>query len=305
MRLRFILFFVAVLAGAVPAQAAPPRVLVSILPIHSLVTQVMLGVGTPDLLIAGAQSEHGYSLKPSDARKISKAEIIFWIGPDLETYLISPLQTLNGTAHLVALGRARTVRRLAARHGGLWGSAQESDDGPVDPHVWLDAHNGIAMTRVIAGELAHDDPANAAKYYANATKTIADLTRVDREVAAKLAPVRNKPYIVFHDAYHYFEARYGLDSVGAVTVAPDRPIGPRRVAQLHDALMQGQALCIFREPQFPPALVKSLAEGTPARVGVLDPLGSHLIAGQYLYSEMLEDLATSLKRCLSRKPKKT
>ena len=305
MRLRFGLLFLFALTAAAPAQAAPPRVLATILPVHSLVTSVMLGVGTPDLLIAGAQSEHGYAMKPSDARKIAHANIIFWIGPDLESFLVAPLQNLNGQAHLVALEQARTVRRLPARHGGLWGSAREADDGPIDPHMWLDAHNAIAMTRVIAAELANADPDNAAKYYANATRAIANLTRVDREVAAKLAPVRNRPYIVFHDAYHYFEERYGLNSIGAVTVAPDRPIGPRRVAALHDALMQGKAVCIFREPQFPPELVKTLAEGTPAHVGVLDPLGSHLIAGQYLYPEMLEDLAASLRRCLSRKPKKT
>ena len=193
------------------------------------------------------------------------------------------------------------MRRLPARKGGLWGN--DPDEGPTDPHIWLDAHNAIAMTRVIAAELAHDDPANAAKYYANAAASIAASPSSTATLAARLAPVRNRPYIVFHDAYHYFEARYGLDSIGAVTVAPDRPIGPRRIAVLRDALMQGQALCIFREPQFPPDLVTTLTEGTAARVGVLDPLGANLIPGPHLYTTLLNNLAASLIHALQ--PKNT
>lgn len=303
MRVRLVLVFLLLFPGISPAWAAAPRVLVTIKPIHSLVASVMLGVATPDLLITGAASEHGYALKPSDAHKLSQAKIVFWIGPDLETYLIAPLQGLAGQAHLMALENAGTVRRLPARKGGLW--SKDPDEGPTDPHLWLDAHNGIAMTRVIAATLAHDDPDNAPKYYANAAKSIARLTKLDRDVAAKLAPVRSRPYIVFHDAYQYFERRYGLASVGAVTVAPDRPIGPRRIEVLRDALMQGKAVCIFREPQFPPDLVKTLAQGTPANEGVLDPLGADLMPGPGLYSTLLQDLANSLKRCLSHKPKKT
>lgn len=281
-----------------PAAAAP-RVLVTIKPIHSLVASVMRGVATPDLLIEGAASEHGYSLKPSDARKIAQADVIFWVGPNLETFLTEPLRTLGSHAHVVTLENQDTVRRLPARNGGLWG--YDSGDGPTDPHIWLDAHNGVAMVRVIASELAHADPANAKRYYANAADAIGALVKLDRLLSARLQEVRTLPYIVFHDAYHYFEARYGLNAIGSVTVAPDRPIGPRRIAVLRDAIKHGKAVCVFREPQFPPALISTMTDGTAAKTGVLDPLGANLTPGPNLYATLLNNLASSLIHCL--KPK--
>lgn len=281
-----------------PAAAAP-RVLATIKPIHSLVASVMRGVATPDLLVEGAASEHGYALKPSDARKIASADVIFWVGPNLETFLTAPLRSLGAHARIVTLENQDTVRRLPSRNGGLWG--HDSDDGPTDPHIWLDAHNAVAMVRVIAAELAHDDPANAKRYYANAAATIGGLVKLDRSLSARLQDVRERPYIVFHDGYRYFEARYGLDSIGAVTVAPDRPIGPRRIAVLRDAILHGRAVCVFREPQFPPSLISTLTEGSDARTGILDPLGANLAPGPQLYAKLLDNLAASLIHCL--KPK--
>jgi len=297
--MRACLAFLCLLLTFSPASAAP-HVLATIKPIHSLVASVMQGVGWPELLVEGAASEHGYSLKPSDARKIADADVIFWVGPNLETFLTEPLHSLGSRAKLVTLENEDTVRRLPARNGGLWG--YDEDDGPTDPHIWLDAHNAVAMVRVIAAELAHDDPANAKRYYANAAATIGTLVKLDRTIAARLEPIRPLPYIVFHDGYHYFEARYGLASIGSVTVAPDRPIGPRRIAVLRDAIKRGKAICVFREPQFPPDLVTTLTEGTDARVGVLDPLGADLNPGPQLYGALLNNLATSLIHCLA--PKK-
>jgi len=296
MRLRLVLL--CLVLSASPAAAAP-NVLATIKPIHSLVAQVMRGVGWPELLVEGAASEHGYALKPSDAHKIAEADIIFWVGPNLETFLIGPLNSLGAHARIVTLENEDTVRRLPARNGGLWGYDQE--DGPTDPHIWLDAHNAIAMLRVIAAELAHDDPANAKRYYANAAASIGALVKLDRTLSARLEPVRPFPYIVYHDAYHYFEARYGLSAIGSVTVAPDRPIGPRRIAVLRDAVKRGKAICVFREPQFPPALVDTLKSGTGARTGVLDPLGADLDPGPDLYAALLNNIATSLIHCLQPK----
>ncbi len=294
--MRFRLALLCIFLTASPAAAAP-LVLATIKPIHSLVAMVMQGVGWPELLVEGAASEHGYALKPSDARKLAGADVIFQVGPNLETFLVGPLRSLPSSTRIISLENVSTVRRLPGRNGGLWG--YDRDDGPTDPHIWLDAHNAIAMVRVIADELAHDDPADAKRYYANAAASIAALTKLDRALAAKLTPVRNRPYIVFHDGYHYFEARYGLDSIGAVTVAPDRPIGPRRVAVLRDALKHGAALCVFREPQFAPQLVTTLTEGTNARTGVLDPLGANLAPGPQLYATLLNNMAASLIHCLA------
>ena len=286
---------VALLLWAAPAAAAP-QVLATIKPVHSLVAAVMEGVGTPQLLIGGALSEHSYALKPSDARKIEGATAIFEIGPDLETYLTSPLAALGDPGRVVVLERAPGVHLLAARRGGLWGA--DTEEGPTDPHLWLDPHNAVAMTAAIAAKLIEIDPAHAAAYRANAGRETALLTALDKELAARLAPLRGRPYIVFHDAYHYFEARYGLTPAGAVTVAPDRPVGPRRIETLRGAILAGHVACIFREPQFPPKLIETLQEGSSARIGVLDPLGADLQPGPQLYPELLRGLARALTLCL-------
>lgn len=290
--------FLALLLLAAPAAAAP-RVLATIKPVHSLVAAVMQGVGEPDLLIGGALSAHAYELKPSDAGRIERADAIFEIGPDLETYLAGPLKALGRHGTIVALERAPGVRLQPARHGGLWGD--DHDHGPTDPHIWLDPGNAAAMTRTIADTLVRLDPAHAAVYRSNAARAIQSLEALDREIAATLAPVRDRPYLVFHDAYHYFEARYGLHSVGAVTVAPDRPVGARRVAELRQSVKAGRVVCLFREPQFPPKLIETLDEDTQARIGVLDPLGADLQPGAGLYPRLMRDLALSLTACLGKK----
>ena len=284
-----------------PAAASPaPTVLATIKPVHSLVAAAMQGVGTPELLIGGALSVHDYALKPSDARKIERAAAIFEIGPDMETYLTAPFTALGGHSEIVALEHAPGVHLLPARRGGLWGGADEHDRGPNDPHLWLDPQNAIAMTAAIAATLVKLDPAHAAAYRANGAREIAALKALDKELAEKLAPLRGRPYIVFHDAYRYFESRYGLTPAGAVTVAPDRPVGPRRIAELRAAIFRGHVACIFREPEFPPKLIETLSEGTRMRTGVLDEVGADLSPGPALYPDLLRALAQSLTGCLGK-----
>ncbi len=289
------------LLTAVAADAAPP-VLATLKPVHSLVAGVMEGAGTPDLLIGGALSAHSYALKPSDARKLNAAALIFEIGPDMETYLIGALAAAGG--RVVVLERAPGVKLQAARRGGLWGDDADHDHGHdhglTDPHVWLDPQNAIAMTRTIAAALAKTDPAHAGLYRANAARQIVRLEALDREIAATLVPVKGRPYLVFHDAYHYFEARYGLHPAGAVTVAPDRPVGARRISELRQAVATGRAVCLFREPQFPPKLIETLDANTQARLGVLDPLGADLEPGPGLYPRLMRNLAQSLAHCLTK-----
>jgi zinc transport system substrate-binding protein len=288
---------------ALPAHGAVaregPRVLATIKPIHSLVARVMEGVGAPELLIGGAQSEHSYALKPSDARKIEAARLIFEVGPELETYLARPLASLAPGARVIALDRAKGVRRLPARRGGLWEDGSDGD-GPSDPHVWLDPDNAYSMADAIAIALTVADPAHAALYARNRTALMTELRAQRKALARKLGPLKGRPYIVFHDAYRYFEARFGLKPIGAVTVAPERPIGPRRLSLLRAAIAKDHVACVFREPQFAPALIENLVEGSDARIGVLDPLGASLAPGPDLYHRLLDNLAASLSACLAK-----
>lgn len=289
--------FLALLMWATPATAAP-HVVATIKPVHSLVAAVMQGVGEPDLLIGGALSIHDYALKPSDARKIERAAAIFEIGPDMESYLTAPLAALGAHGETIVLESVPGVHLLAARRGGLWEGAPK--EGPMDPHVWLDPQNAIAMTRAIAATLIRIDPAHADAYRANAARESAALAALDKELTAKLAPLRGRPYIVFHDAYHYFEARYGLTPSGAVTVAPDRPVGPQRVAVLRRAITGGHVICIFREPEFPPKLIETLSEGTRVKTGILDEVGADLAPGPGLYPQLMRMLGQSLTQCLGK-----
>ncbi len=277
---------------------ASPRVLVTIKPLHSLVAAVMKGMGTPQLLIQGAQSEHSYALKPTDAAKIGQAQIVFEVGPDLETYLVRPLATLAPKAKVVALEQSPGIRLLPARRGGLWENGEDPDEGPTDPHIWLDPENAIAMTRAIAATLVRIDPAHAASYDANGDREVATIAAEEGKLRDALAPLRGRPYLVFHDAYRYFERRFGLTPVGAVTVAPERPVGPRRIEMLRAEILKGNIACVFREPQFSPRLIDTLVEGSSAKTGILDPLGAALVPGPNLYQKLLQGLSDSLSSCL-------
>jgi zinc transport system substrate-binding protein len=300
MTFRLVLAFF--LLAALPARAAP-QVLATIKPVHSLVASVMGNAGAPVLLIGGAASEHGFALKTSDARKITRADLIFQIGPEMESYLVRPLRTLGRSATIVSLNRAPGIQLLDARKGGLWGS-ETGAKGQKDPHIWLDPQNAIAMVRAIEAALAKADPSGAALYADNATRTIFVLQGLENRTAAITGPLRAKPYIVFHDAYHYFEARFGLSPAGAVTVAPDRPVGARRIADLRRSIDSQHITCIFREPQFEPRLIDTLAEGRNVKIGVLDPLGADLTPGPDLYGQLIDRLALSLSQCLAAPRKK-
>ncbi len=263
------------------ADAPARRVVVSIAPLHSLIAGVMAGIGAPTLLVRGAASAHGGALRPSDARALQAAHVVFWIGPALERFLVKPLKSLAGRARVIAL----------AEMLGL---------GEADPHVWLDPANARAIVAVAAAVLAEADPGNGSAYRANATRLSARLDALDRDLAARLAPVRGVPYLVFHDAYRHFEARYGLTSVGAVTRNPEAAPGARRLAQLRRLISERGVACLFTEPQSPPALARAVTEGTPARIATLDPLGAALAPGPEAYFALMGSLADDLTACLRR-----
>ena len=267
------------------ARAEPPRVVVSIKPIHALVAGVMQGVGAPTLLISGAGSPHAYALRPSEARALGDADIVFWIGPGMEKFLARPLAALSGGAVAVAL--STTPYRGAPSGGGN------------DLHIWLDPENAKDLVRTIALELSEIDEANTARYAVNAAALSVKLDALLGELRAMLAPVIAKPYITFHDAYGYFERRFGLASAGAIAIKPDRKPGARRIYEIRAKISQIGAGCVFREPQFAPRLVATVIEGSAARVGVLDPLGAALAPGPQAYFKLMRGLARSLVDCLS------
>ena len=167
-----------------------------------------------------------------------------------------------------------------------------------DVHIWLDPHNAMGITRHIGAVLATIDPAHKAAYEQNANNQIRRLQQLDRELEIELAALREVPFVVFHDAYQYFERRYRLNSVGTLAVNPERQPGARRVREIRALIRSAGIRCVFSEPQFPPTLVDTLIEDTHARHGTLDPLGAELPEGPEAYFLLLRNLSTSLRACL-------
>ncbi len=286
---------VAALIAAGPAAAGAPRVLATIAPVHALAAMVMGGTSALGLLIRGGADPHRYALRPSDARLIENAQVIFWIGPELETALVNAFATLARSAHVVSLSAAGGVRRTRARV-----SPGQRHSIRADPHIWLDPTNAAAMVRAMARTLSAVDGANAAAYAANARNSIERLAALDRELRDRLAPVRRVPYVVFHDAYRYFEQRYGLNSLGAVANDPDHPPGARRLRAMQRVMIERKVRCMFVAPGTRPAIAEMLRRGTVARIAVLDPLGAGNRPGPGAYGLLMRSLAAALTGCLSR-----
>ena len=294
-------------------------VVTSIKPVHSLVSAVMRGAGEPYLIMRGTSSPHTFSMRPSDARALENASIIFWVGERLETSLAGPIQTLGADAHVIELYSVPGVISQPFRSGGAFdvhvqGSHEEEqhadadmheEDGHEDsmedefnPHVWVDPENAKVFTKAIVNALSIVDPENTLIYTANGRALTEKLDVLMAEVADTLAQVRGKEYIVFHDAYQNFEDRFGLTAVGSISVNPERPPGARRIADIRTKIQESGVLCIFSEVQFSPRLVDVIIEGLPVRTANLDPLGSLVENGPELYFSLIHNLASTFRECL-------
>ena len=313
---------------------ADVKVVASIKPVHSLVASVMQGVSEPSLLVKGAGSPHTYSLKPSQAKELQAADIVFWMSHDLEAFLENSIESIAKNAKAVSLMDSHGLMKLNFREGGAFdahdhghddhgddkhddhghdkhddhGDDKHDDHGhdkhdehghdEVNPHVWLDPQNAKSLVHEIEEHLAKIDPSNAAKYEANAKAVMKKLDALTKEIEADLKPIRGRGYVVFHDAYQYFEKRFGVSAVGSITVSPEVLPGAERVSKLRDKVKSLNASCVFSEPQFEPKLVKTITENTDAGTGVLDPLGANIKDGPELYFTLIRNMAKSLKDCL-------
>ena len=308
----------ALAGGAVAGPAvADIRVVASIKPVHSLVSAVMAGVGEPRLLMRGKASPHTFTMRPSDAAALQEAKVVFLIDEAMETTLARAIDALAGKARVVALADAKGLIRLPLREGGAFEADPEHDQdkddkdhaneeagghhdhGEFDMHVWLDPVNAWTMGRAIADTLSQADPANAAKYKANARALLPRLDALTAQISAAVAPVRGKPFVVFHDGYRYFEDRFGLNAVGSMVVSPGRSPGAKRLRQLRAKIRALGVACVFAEPQFDKRIVNVVVEGTEVRSGTVDPLGAAIEDGTELYFTLLRNMAAAFKDCLS------
>jgi len=331
------------LAGT--AMAEVPRVAVDIAPVHSLVARVMEGLGEPDLIVQSGASPHEYSLRPSEASALQEADLVVWMGEDLEPWLHGAIETLAGDATVMTLIDAKETALLEFRENALFEEHSHGDDGHEeemhaedaaeghehgeeehaegedhdhdqeehaeadghdhghahgahDPHAWLSPRNATAWLDLIAARLSAADPENAGTYFANAAAAKEEIAAVSAEVTATLDPVRGGRFIVFHDAYQYFETAFDFPASGAISISDARDPSPARIAEIQARFAEEGIDCVLAEPQFDPGIVATVLEGTDANTAVIDPLGSNLEPGPDLYPQMLRDLATSLAGCL-------
>ena len=309
------------------------KVVTSIKPIHSLASYVMDGVGKPDIIVDGYNSPHNFSLKPSHAKMIEKANLIIWVGEDLETFLEKPLKTISKDAVNVEIMGLKGVKKLKFREKNIFeshddhghdhkehGHDEHKEHGHVehkehghkekkhndhgheghahgehDPHVWLDPMNAKVIVKEIENQLVRLDPNNASKYKANSKKAQSELDILTKNIKKDLK--KDLRFVVFHDAYQYFENRFGIKVLGALTVNPDILPGAEQLSEIREVIEHEKVNCLFSEPQFNPAIIKSIAKDTKIKTGVLDPLGATLNKGKGMYSELLQSMYASFKGC--------
>lgn len=319
-----------------PALAEIPKVVTDIHPVNALVSQVMGDLGSPTLLLERGASEHDFQLRPSQAADLANADLVVWIGPELTPWLDRALDGIGeGSARLALLGLPGTETRAYSKDGAHHDGEHRADepaqdhghddqgqddhshsdhghdetasDGDsdhdhahdgIDPHAWLDPANAQVWLSAIAAELSRLDAGNAAIYAANADAAITRLAALDAEVAQTLAPAQGKPLIVYHDAYGYFAAHYGLSIFGSVALGDASAPGAARLSDLRAGIDAGTPLCLFPEAQHDASLITQLADGTGAKIGAaLDPNGSTLDPGPDGYATLLRTLAQSIADC--------
>ena len=288
-----------------------PKVTVDIAPVHSLVSSVMEGVGKPDLIMPAGASPHEYQLKPSNAKSLEDSDVVFWIGEDLTPWLENGLESLAKNASKTSLLGVDGIELLSFREGALFeahdhGDHDDHDDhddheghahGEHDPHAWLSPKIAKVWLNSIAAKLSEVDPDNAASYFSNAKAARDNIDVLVADVNSILDPIRDKKFVVFHDAYQYFEKDFGISASGAISLGDASDPSPARLAEIRKRVVDEAVECVLAEPQYKQGLVKAVVEGTNANTAVIDPLGVKLATGPSLYENLIRNLATNLAKC--------
>ena len=313
----------------VPANA-DIKVVASIKPIHSLASYLMNGVAKPDLIVDGYASPHGFAMKPSHAKMLQNADLIFWVGEDVENFLEKPLGSIAKKAEKIELMQIKGLQVLKFRERNIFddhddhghddhdkkedhdshakkedhddhGKKEDHDDherhahGEFDPHIWLDPINAKVILNEMVEHLIENDPKNEAKYKSNLDKALKDIDKLTIDVMTELS--NSVSSIVFHDAYQYFEKRFNVNILGAFTVNTDVMPGAEQLAEIREIIEHDKVACVFSEPQFNPDIIKAVAKDMKIKTGVIDPLGATLNPGKDLYFALIKNMSASFKGC--------
>jgi len=299
-------FFFSSILVATSAVRAELKVVTTIKPLHSLIANVMDGVGEPALIIEGSTSPHSFTLKPSHAKLLEEADIIFWVGESIETFMERPLESIVKNAEVVEFMEVESINKLKFREESIFEDHDDHDDhghddhdghahGEFDPHIWLDPINAKAMLNEMAEHLIENDPKNEAKYKSNLAKALQEIDKLTIDVMTDLSS--SVASIVFHDAYQYFEKRFNVNILGAFTVNTDVMPGAEQLAEIREIIEHDKVACVFSEPQFNPDIIKAVAKDMNIKTGVVDPLGATLDPGKDLYFNLIRNMSASFKGC--------
>ena len=321
------------LASFITPVNADVKVVASIKPLHSLASYLMDGVGKPDLIVEGYGSPHGFSMKPSHAKILQNADLIFWVGENLEIFLEKPLSSIAKKAEKIELMEIKGLNVLKFRERNIFDKHDhddhddhgkkkddhddhEHDDhdkkeehadhddhdgheghahGEYDPHIWLDPMNAKVILNEMVEHLIENDAKNASKYKSNLKNAFKDIDKLTADVKADLS--KSTASIVFHDAYQYFEERFDINILGAFTVNTDVMPGAEQLSEIREIIEHDKVSCIFSEPQFNPDIINAVAKDMDIKTGILDPLGATLNPGKNLYFDLIRNMSDSFKGC--------
>ena len=333
-KLPLILTILSLVSFITPVNAEV-KVVTSIKPLHSLASYLMDGVGKPDLIVDGYASPHGFSMKPSHAKMLQDADLIFWVGEDLENFLEKPLNSIAKKAEKIELMDIKGLNVLSFRERNIFDEHDDHDDheghakkkkddhddhddhdghakkkkddhddhddheghghGEYDPHIWLDPINAKVILKEMTEHLIENDSKNTSTYKSNLDKALKDIDKLTMNVMTELN--QSVSSIVFHDAYQYFEKRFNVNILGAFTVNTDVMPGAEQLAQIREIIEHDKVSCVFSEPQFNPDIIKAVAKDMNIKTGVIDPLGATLDPGKDLYFELIRNMSASFKGC--------
>ena len=291
------------------------KVVTSIKPIHSITSYIMDGVGSPDLIVDGYNSPHNFQLKPSHAKMLQNADLVIFVGEGIEEFLEKPLESIAKDAKKFALLEQSGFKKLKFREKNIFEEhddhdkkAKKKDDhddhghddhghghGEYDPHIWLDPINAKAMIKKITKLLSKMDKENSSTYKSNSKKAIKEIDMMVKEIKSEMN--KDLKFVVFHDAYQYFENRFDISVLGALTVNTDVLPGAEQLSEIREVIEHENVNCIFSEPQFNPDIINAIAMDTNVKTGVLDPLGATLEPGKDLYFDLIRNISKSFKGC--------
>jgi zinc transport system substrate-binding protein len=290
-KIAFLLALVSFVSSPAAAEITEINVVTTIKPLHSIVSNIMMGVAEPKLLMRSSLSPHDYKLKPSDIRELNHADVIFWIGPELESRLAKSIQRITKPTRVIQILQSKKINLLKVRH-------KNGDSQRFDPHVWLSIENARIMATIVSKTLSQFEPGNATIYSKNLQTYLRELTRLEQSLHRVTKAYSTKQVLSYHDAFQYFESEFGLQNIGVIVSSTEHRPGAKRVSNLRKLVKTKDIACIFNEPGSNPKILRSILKGSKVKIATLDSIGVELEPGLSLYTKLMQNISTSILRCL-------